>query len=138
MQDDRAATIAGLRAAADFFEQTPDAPLPYSIDLGVHCFGREEFVTAVRALGNARKDFSSAYAEAGRDFGGGVQIRYQAARDQVCERVVVGTETREVEEPDPDAVAALPKVKRTEVVEQVEWRCEPLLAPPASELADAA
>lgn len=130
MHDERRAqTIAGLRAAADFFEANPDAPIAYSIDLGYHCSDRDEFVAAVRALGSARKDFNSTFAQAGRRFGGGVEVRYQAYRDQVCERVVVGTKQVEVEEPDPEVVAALPKVKRTETVEEVEWRCEPLLAP---------
>lgn len=128
-QDERAATIAGLRAAADFFEATPDAPLPYSINLGLHLFTREEFVSAVRALGKARKNFSTGYAEAKREFGGRVEIRYQAYREQVCERIVVGTKQVETEKPDPEAIAALPKVKRVETVEEVEWRCEPLLAP---------
>lgn len=128
-QDERAATVAGLRAAADFFEANPDAPMPFGVDLGRHMNDRDEFVSAVRALGSARKDFGSTYAQVARSFGGGVEIRYQAYREQVCERVVVGTRQVEVEEADPAAVAALPKFKRTETVEDVEWRCEPLLAP---------
>jgi hypothetical protein len=45
----------------------------------------------------------------------------------VCERVVVATREVEMEEPDPVAVAALPKVTRTVTVEDVEWKCAPLL-----------
>ena len=129
MTDRRSEFVAGLRAAADFFESNPDAGVPYDARMGFHCSSRDEFVTAVRALGRAEKDFTSSYARATRDFGGGVQVDYQAYRSEVCERVVVGTREVEVEEPDPEAVAALPKVKRTETVEDVEWRCEPLLAP---------
>jgi hypothetical protein len=49
-------------------------------------------------------------------------------RDQVCERVVTGVETVTREVPDPEALAAVPTVEVTETVEQVEWRCGPLLA----------
>lgn len=128
-QDERDATIAGLRGAADFFEQNPAAPLTWTLDIGYHCSDRDEFVAAARALGRADKDFSSGFASVTRDFGGGIVVRYQAYRSEVCERVVVGTREVEVEEPDPEIVAALPKVKRVETVEEVEWRCEPLLAP---------
>lgn len=55
-----------------------------------------------------------------RQFGGEVEISYQASRDQVCTRRVTGVETVEV--PDPDA--PLVKVER----EIVEWDCEPILA----------
>jgi len=48
-------------------------------------------------------------------------------RAQVCERVVVGTREVEVEEADPAAVAALPKVKHVKVIEDVEWVCSPAL-----------
>jgi hypothetical protein len=55
-----------------------------------------------------------------RHFAGGVRLSYQAQRDEVCTRRVVGTETVEV--PDP----AAPKV--TVEREIVEWDCEPILA----------
>ena len=44
----------------------------------------------------------------------------------MCERVVVGTREVEVEEADPAAVAALPKVKRTvTVVSTSRWKTPP-------------
>ena len=55
-----------------------------------------------------------------RAFAGGVKLQHQAARDEVCERRVVGVETVEV--PDPDA--PLVTIER----EIVEWDCKPLLA----------
>ena len=54
-----------------------------------------------------------------RAFSGGIALQHQAARDEVCERRVVGTETVEV--PDPDA--PLVTIER----EIVEWDCKPLL-----------
>jgi len=49
-------------------------------------------------------------------------------RAQVCERIVTGTREVTKEVPDPEALAAVPKVTKTETVEDVEWRCLPLLA----------
>lgn len=61
------------------------------------------------------------------DFGA-FSIQVLADRDQVCERVVVGTETVTKTVPDPAALAAVPEVEVTEEVEKVEWVCKPLLA----------
>ncbi len=55
-----------------------------------------------------------------RSFGGGVELRFHAARDEVCVRRVVGTETVQV----PDPAAPLVEVER----EIVEWDCQPILA----------
>lgn len=133
--DPRAAYTAGLRALADLLDAHPDLPLPYEgrlspVQLGFH--GLEDPAAALAAAarlipGAKRKGYDDNYFRlVGRLHG--LQVELWAMREQVCERVIVGTEVREIEEPDPEAVAALPKVKRTEVVEQVEWRCHPLLA----------
>ncbi len=52
----------------------------------------------------------------------GVKVQVWTDREAVCERVVVGTETVEV--PDPDFEAPTVTVER----EVVEWRCESLLS----------
>jgi hypothetical protein len=71
-------------------------------------------------------------------FGRRVTLDAYAHREQVCERVVVGTETVTKQVPDPEALAAVPTVEITETVEQVQWRCSPLLAaePAAAPIAD--
>lgn len=56
---------------------------------------------------------------------GSVLLEAWTMRDAVCERVQVGTET--IEKPDPEALAAVPKI--TEDVPVFEWRCSPLLDP---------
>ncbi|WP_028924226.1 hypothetical protein [Pseudonocardia acaciae] len=58
---------------------------------------------------------------------GPLSVGALAARDAVCERVVVAT--REVTElvPDPEAPAP-PMVERTRTEELVEWVCPPILA----------
>jgi hypothetical protein len=48
-------------------------------------------------------------------------------RNEVCEKVVTGTREVTKEVPDPEALAAVPKVTVTETVEDVEWRCHPIL-----------
>lgn len=53
----------------------------------------------------------------------GVTFELVAMRSNVCERVKTGETT--VHEPDPDAVALLPRVER--VVETFEWHCAPIL-----------
>lgn len=54
-----------------------------------------------------------------RRFPGGVRIQYQADRERVCVRRVIGTE--QVEVPDPDAPAVT--IDR----EIVQWDCAPIL-----------
>lgn len=82
---------------------------------------------ARRAGATMRKDVSDKYAGAELRFGE-LNLYVYADRNQVCERVVVGTREEQVEEPDPEALAAVPKRTVTRVVEDVEWRCTPILA----------
>ena len=132
--DPRAAYTAGLRALADLLDAHPDLPRPVNGDLIPMTLGfytpdaRERMAAAVRLFpGTKMKRADDDYFRIDIALHG-LSVQLAALRHDVCERVVVGTTTVEVEEPDPDAVAALPKVTRTEVVEQVEWRCHPLLA----------
>ncbi len=59
---------------------------------------------------------------------GPVEVEVFVDREEVCERVVTGTETVTKTVPDPEQLAAVPMVEVTEVVEHVEWVCPPLLA----------
>jgi hypothetical protein len=87
-----------------------------------------EFVTAASRSGaRVAKDGSENYFKALLSWGP-VGLQVYANREQVCERVVVGTETVIKTVKDPVALAAVPEVEVTEEVEQVEWRCRPLLA----------
>lgn len=122
--DERAEFARGLRELADFIEAHPDRPVPPDIYAAVHISDTDELRAAVRAIGSADKEYSGDFFTAVRHFPGGIRYGVQAYREQVCERVVVGTETVEV--PDPEALAAVPRV--TQEREIVEWRCEPVLA----------
>lgn len=128
--------IEGLRQIADFLTEHPEVPKPYHLMGGeffIYLHGKEQratLATIAKAMGRAEKKVDGDHYLVSRRFAG-ITLIAQADREEVCERVVVGTREVEVEEPDPAALAAVPKVKRTKVVEDVEWRCTPLLAEPA-------
>jgi hypothetical protein len=130
----RAQFTTGLRQIADWLDEHPEVPLPpsFATSFTAYVFDKASAAACARAMGNAEKRVPTHNAEKldlVRTFAGFEYI-VRTPRDEVCERVVVGRREVEVEEPDPAAVAALPKRKRTEVVEDVEWRCGPLLAEP--------
>lgn len=81
----------------------------------------------LRSGGTVQKHANDDYMWAAIQFGP-VELHVNATRDEVCERVVVGTETVTKKVKDPEALAAVPEVEVTEVVEKVEWVCRPLLA----------
>lgn len=129
--DPRAAFIQGLRELADFFEQFPDLRFDFdqSATILAYCRDKDELAGWARAFGRADKRIDESWFNVERKFGP-FQIQAYTYRDAVCERVVVGQETVRVEEPDPDALAAVPKITKTVTRDVIEWRCdEPLLAP---------
>lgn len=132
--DQRTSYIAGLRILADLLEQQPDLKLPYdgiTSPIAVFTHDREDLVAWAKALpGQADKKYDD-----DRNFGfelhgavGGLDFVVYGKREQVCERVVTGTETVTKTVPDPEALAKVPSVEVTETVEKVEWVCRPLLA----------
>lgn len=58
----------------------------------------------------------------------GLTLKLVELRAEVCERVVTGTTTVTEEVPDPDYIAAAPTTTVTREVEQVEWKCTPILS----------
>lgn len=133
--DKRAAYVKGLRALADILEAHPELELPYS--------GSKDSPLSFIPYGSANRTQAGLFArlipgtvakqprgEAVDLIGSvhGLHVCLIATRDEVCERIVVGTREVEIEEPDPVALAKVPTVKRTEVVEDVEWRCGSILA----------
>jgi hypothetical protein len=137
----RQAYIEGLHQIADFLAEHPEVKLPhlhsfvdgeygpvlriYLTDPGEQ---REPLAEIARAMGNVKMvaDGRLGRFEVWRQFAG-IKLVASADRAEVCERVVTGTREITVEEPDPDALAAVPKVSVTKVVEDVEWVCQPLL-----------
>jgi len=137
----RGAYTAGLRALADVLDGHPEVPLPYhgtgtAITISDFLFAKDPraaLAAAARALPcNWSKDVreSEQYGSYLDLIGElhGLSIKLTAYRDAVCERVVTGT--REVTETvkDPDALAAVPEVEVTKIIEDVTWRCGSILA----------
>ena len=124
------AKMDGLREFVNHLEQNPEL-----IDkMGKNTFyifhrGDDvaEFAKTALMLGTSRKSSDSRYFNVERDFGPLVRIQVTAAHEDVCERVVIGSEEVEVEERDPELVAAavadIPTVKTVKIVERFEWKC---------------
>lgn len=133
----RTQVAAGLRDLADWVEANPDqiSDLYPSVNLLLSVGGRggRDRIASIARTGldagvKVTKEYSEKWAGVKLHFGPHVTVDAYAARDEVCERVVVGTREETKEVPDPEALAAVPTVTVTETVEDVEWRCLPLLA----------
>jgi hypothetical protein len=141
----RAGYIAGLRLLADALEQHPDADLPAdgtSLPLSITFWGedaRERMAAAARAIPctwtkQVRDSEYRSYFDLSGNLAG-LKISLTAYRDAVCERVVTGTHEETKTVPDPEALAAVPQVTVTNVVEHVTWECHSILKPDADESA---
>jgi hypothetical protein len=136
----RAARVAAFRAYTGWLEAHPEASVPSFICCS-QSVEPEEMAEIARAYGGkwikGTSEHSFTLTRKWDAPGTTIDHILFAPREKVCERVVVGTEVRVIEEPDPQAVAALPKIKRVETVEQVEWRCpDSLLSPDADTFAE--
>lgn len=126
---------AGLRALADMIEANPQLheTLRYALGM-VNAFSDDpavlaEFMRAGRRHGattekqvHGDKFFTAVLAW------GPLELHVNAHREEVCERVVTGTREVVEEVPDPAALAAVPTITVTRVVEEERWECRPLLA----------
>lgn len=133
--DERTAYIAGLHALADALETNPGLALPLYggeyTPLAVYLVGeknqREQLAAWAKAIPGRkskvdrdnRLDLKGAFH--------GLHISVTVARDEVCEKVVLGTHEVTEEIPDPELLAAVPIVSVTRTVEDVQWICHPLL-----------
>ena len=136
---ERAEYIKGLRMLADVLDKHPEVQLPVAgamRDGQPALFYFDGSPGGLAAMAAARKAFPCAWSKSFSGGGeytdwlnltgelAGVQIQLYTYRDAVCERVVTGTEDREVEEIVQPAVTR----KVTRPVEIVEWVCHPVLA----------
>jgi hypothetical protein len=121
--DERADKIAQLRRFADFLEAHPEAKLIHMPTVYHIVHNRQEMAATIKALGGKWDKDEDGESFKVRQTISGVEYVIFAARENVCTRVVTGTKEVTRTEPDPQAVAALPKVTYTEMVEDVEWVC---------------
>lgn len=119
----RSAFVAGLREFADLLEREPGLPVPsYDFRLSLYTFA-DRFTDAVHALGGHReKTADDHFFNVERRFGP-IIVEVYTGRDDVCERVQIGTQIVEREE------IVSPAVTKTVTVEEpvYEWRCAPVL-----------
>lgn len=131
-QELAAGRAAGLRKLADMVEAHPELNAVYLDDINVvHATTKDQMAAFIRAgLEFGAKVEKTAYGSTMNvdlHFGA-VTVAALGHRAEVCERVVVGTETVTKKVKDPDALAAVPEIEVTEEVEIVRWDCHPILA----------
>jgi hypothetical protein len=132
-EEKAALRAAGLRKLADLVEAHPELDATYLDDVNTfYAWTKEDVAGAIRAglefgakvtkepVGNS----SSFETKLSWD---GFSASVLGSRAQVCERVVVGTETVTKTVKDPEALAAVPEIEVTEEVEVVRWDCRPIL-----------
>lgn len=137
--DPRTEYIAGLHALAAWLTEHPEVPLPYgagtsdlfdSEKVTFYLRTREQMRTFARLFPGRldKRTWERRDGDGGRmELHGhlaGLHLYASVERDEVCERIVTGTRQVTEEVPDP----AAPKITVTRTVEDVEWRCMPLLA----------
>lgn len=131
--------VEGLRALADLFEANPelseyfrysDAFRKVMLPVSHHDDPRAamaEWARAGKASGYpVAKGYDGQWGSVTVTLSDAVKIWAYAKREQVCTRVVTGTETVTVQVPDPSV--EVPMVEVEETREIVEWQCLPLLA----------
>lgn len=118
--------IQGLRDVADFLESHPTLPLP-GAQLSACVFDGDLTLPHVREIakefGSFKKEAMGSYITISKTFGP-ISLLFMFLRENVCQRIVVGT--RSVEK----TVYPLDVKTETEIVEEeiVEWKCPSLLS----------
>jgi hypothetical protein len=119
--------IAGLRAVAQFYEETPAAwydGMP--LTLNMYVWGRAARKTlseAARAFGHCNKIYDDNNITVARQFSEQVTVAVFAAKARVCRRVVLGARILP-ERVVPAAGEVRIPASRVEIVE---WQCDPLI-----------
>jgi hypothetical protein len=126
MQEETLAAVKNyvqrLREVANFYEANPDVKLPSDFVHGtVYIYGasKEDLIVGAKAFGKAEKVFDEDKFELVKRFPSGAQLGFYMNREDVCKRVVVGTEILQ-------AVTIPAKEEYTipsQSVDIVEWEC---------------
>ena len=127
------AAVKGFRDLADLLEAQPALaemvgfPTIYLFHYGDDT---REFARKALSMGDITKESGDTWFNVLREFGP-VTLKLCARHEQVCEKVVIDSQEVEVEELDPvlakEALASVPMIKTTKVVERTEWKCPTLL-----------
>lgn len=128
-ENPNAEQIQGLREMADWLEAHPELPETYFGATGVFVtYNRNQkadLAVVALAMGESVKDYTDSSFMLAKKFMGGITITYCTAREIVCERVLVRTQTVPAH-----VIPAQPETLVPEREEPVyEWRCGSILAP---------
>ena len=126
--ENRRTYVNGLRAAADFYEQHVDVKLPG--DTGINNYivnTKEDARVIIKALGSCKKKYDDVYFHISKEISPGFTLRFVLTRDNVCEKVQVGTKSV------PEHVIPAEPAREEKVVlareEPIwEYRCPSILA----------
>lgn len=120
--------VQGLRELADFYSAHSEVKLPYTAGFSIYTFDAataiHDAVACARAFGYAEKTYGDEYFRMTKKFSGGISLEFCTDRQSVCTPVVVGTRV----EPARVIPAKEEEIIPERVVEQIEWRCQSLLA----------
>ncbi len=113
-QTKRAKYITGVRQMMTYLEENPNVPVPSTDTFNAPVWTASDMAAAARIMGDVKKVASESYMSLVKEFGP-VKLDVYVYRGEVCERVVVGTET-------------IPSHYEPEHVREiVEWKCRPIL-----------
>lgn len=117
--------IISLRDLADYYEQHPETPVPQHPGFNIFASSdAEQAKQQLRNFGSFEKEFLDNWFVARKEFGP-IRLELNAAREQVCRKVVVGT--RAIPE---HIIPAQPETIVPAHTEEItEWQCEPILPP---------
>jgi hypothetical protein len=115
LKDYRRERIRDMRLALNYLEAVPEIPLPYFGTLAGFADDTDDIGTIARAMKPVEKDGSgTSYYTLRRKFGT-ITVEVNFAHEQVCEKVVLRTET---------VPARLVEAYEREIIE---WQCPPSL-----------
>lgn len=110
-----------LRAFADWLEEHPIARVTGKSFFFCVADGKEDFAAIAREIGSFRKDPDDTWISIEKRFGS-IHYRVIIAREEICEKVVIGKKTV----PATEAITIPAKPEREEEI--VEWRCHSIFA----------
>ncbi len=114
----RETEIANMREMLRFLEDNPAIPIPYFGMINSFANEDADVDTLARAMAPCKKEVGKGYFSLTRDFGS-VELSINFDREQVCERIVVGS--KEVPE----------QTIKAHTEDLVEWKCPDGILRPA-------
>ena len=103
--------LDAMYALINFLKANSDIPTPFFGQIDAFAYDSDSLPEIARAMKPVTKEVSGSFYVLARSFGNGVNLHVNFVRDEVCERIVTGTE----EVPK--------KVIEAHTKEIIEWIC---------------